>query len=128
MTSDDRSKLERTFDLPKSEDELFAQLEEKYSFSSNPDLDEITKLALTAYKDQMLDVMNTEPKFRARLLEVAQQYLNLAKDALAKNQDLKLKEEKQNQTKTPDNNSEEDEEEVIDRNELLLEVISGGKK
>ena len=127
MTSDDRTKLERTFDLPKSEDEILAELEEKYNFSDNPNLSEIVKLALTAYKDQMADVINTEPKFRARLLEVAQQYLNLAKDAIAKDQDLRLKEEKQNQDKKG-GDEPEGEEEVVDRNELLLELVEGGRK
>ena len=120
------TKLTKTFNLPETEDELLEELEEKYNFTDNPDLDEITKLALTAYKDQMADVMNMEPKFRSRALEVAQQYLNLAKDALSKNEELRLKEEKQNQTKTPV--GDEKPEGSIDRNELLLELVEGGKK
>jgi len=126
MESDNRSKLEKTFDLPGTEEELLAELEDKYRFSDNPDLDEISKLALTAYKDQMLDVMNTEPKFRARLLEVAQQYLCLAKDAIAKNEDLRLKEEKQDQSKPAPKDESSDE--IIDRNEVLLEIVKSNKK
>jgi hypothetical protein len=123
------SRLHETFDLPKSEDEFLAELEEKYNFSDNPDLDEVAKLSLTAYKDQMLDIQHIEVKYRSRALEVAQQYLNLAKDAIAKNQDIRLKEEKQNQTKDEGAGSTpQDDDGVVDRNEILLELVKGSKK
>lgn len=120
MSNDKRSKLEETLDLPASEAELIQELEEKYEFSSDPDLKEIAKLGLTAYKEQMMDIMHMEPKYRSRALEVAQQYLNLAKDALAKDEDIRLKDEKQNQGKKDDDHEEP--EEKLDRNEILMEI------
>lgn len=119
--SDKRSKLEETLDLPPSEAQLVEELEKKYEFSSDPDLKEIAKLGLTAYKEQMLDIMNMEPKYRSRALEVAQQYLNLAKDALAKDEDIRLKQEKQDQGKK-DTKDEDEEKETLDRNEVLMEI------
>ena len=115
-------KLEETFNLPSSEEELMKELEDKYSFTSNPDLNEVAKLALTAYKEQMLDIMHFEPKYRSRALEVAQQYLNLAKDALAKDQDIMIKKGKL------EPKGEEESEGGIDRNELMLHVVQGSKK
>ena len=125
MSDDDRSQLEKTFDLPQSEDELMKELEEKYKFSSNPDLSEIVKLALTAYKDQMLDIMHLEAKYRARSLEVANQFLSLAKDALAKDEDIKMKKRKE------EGNKESPEEEgdgvTVDRNEFMLSLVDNKK-
>ena len=80
--SDDRTKLEKTFNLPKSETELLDQLEEMFNFSSNPTLNEVAKMALEAYKQQMMDIMHFEPKYRSRALEVAAQYLSLANQSL----------------------------------------------
>ena len=117
--SDDRTKLEKTFNLPKSETELLDQLEEMFNFSSNPTLNEVAKMALEAYKQQMMDIMHFEPKYRSRALEVAAQYLSLAKDSLSKEEDLRLKEEKQNQSK---NEGDDGDGETIDRNEILLEL------
>jgi hypothetical protein len=122
------SRLHETFDLPKSEEEFLAELEKKYNFSDNPNLDEVAKLSLTAYKDQMLDIRHIEVKYRSRAREVAQQYLNLAKDAIAKNQDLRLKEEKQNQPKKDGGGVPQDDDGVVDRNEILLELVKGSKK
>ena len=126
MSDDGRSQLEKTFDLPQSEDELMKELEEKYKFSSNPDLSEIVKLALTAYKDQMLDIMHLEAKYRARSLEVANQYLSLAKDALAKDEDIKMKKRKE-EGKGEDNPEEEGDGVTVDRNEFMLSLVDNKK-
>jgi hypothetical protein len=125
-------KLRETFSLPKDEEELIAELEKRYEFSEDPDLKEIAKLALTAYKEQMMDVQNFEPKYRARSLEVANQYLNLAKDALAKDENLRIQREKaQNANKPKGEQLNEDEvleEEVFDRDEFMLELVKGRKE
>ena len=123
-------KLNETFNLPKSEQELVAELEKRYEFSEDPDLKEVARLALTAYKEQMLDITNFEPKYRARSLEVANQYLNLAKDALAKDEDLRLKREKQNADKKKKEGEEGEGEEGdgdFDRDDFMLKLINGGK-
>ena len=126
MSDDKRTPLEQTFNLPASEDELMKELEEKYKFSSNPDLNEIAKLALTAYKDQMMDIMSLEPKYRSRALEVANQYLNLAKDALAKDQDHLIKKGKL--PKDEGEGEEEGADEVVDRNDFMLRLVEDNKK
>lgn len=131
MSEDNRSPLEKTFNLPASEDELLKELEEKYSFSSNPDLNEVAKLALTAYKEQMLDIMALEPKYRSRALEVANQYLNLAKDAMAKDEDIQLKKRKEareNKEEGDEELSEEGNGATVDRNEFMLRLIEKNKK
>jgi len=118
-------KLIQTFDLPKDSSEMIAELENRYNHSEDPDLKEIARMALDAYKEQMLDTSNFEPKYRARNFEVAQTFLNLAKDALAKDTDLRLKEEKQNQSKSDDTPKPE---ESFDRDEFLVELKNVCKK
>lgn len=120
---DDRSKLEETLELPATDSELIRELEEKFKFSDDPDLKEIAKLALESYKSQMMDIMNFEPKYRSRALEVANQYLNLAKDALAKNEDLDIKRDKGK----PKDDEETPKESGVDRNALLLEFNKKNK-
>lgn len=120
------SKLEETFGLNASDDPLLKELEERYNFSENPNLNEVAQLALKAYKEQMLDVSNFDPKYRARNIEVAQSFLVLAKDALAKDEDLRLKEEKQNQSKKDDETPKDDE--TFDRDEFLVELKKVSKK
>ena len=117
-------KLEETFGLSPSEESMIKELEERYNYSTDPDLKEIAQLALKAYKEQMFDTSNFEPKYRARNLEVAQTFLALAKDALAKDEDLRLKAEKQNQSKNPD---KETPEAGFDRDEFLNELKKAGK-
>jgi len=126
------SKLEDTFGLPASDDPMLKELEERYNFTDNPDLNEVAQLALKAYKEQMLDIANFDAKYRARNIEVAQTFLALAKDALAKDEDLRLKEEKQNQIKTPKEDSnkkddDEDEDKPFDRDEFLVELVKKKK-
>jgi len=122
------SKLEDTFGLNASDDPLLKELEERYNFSENPNLNEVAQLALKAYKEQMLDVSNFDPKYRARNIEVAQTFLLLAKDALAKEEDLRLKEEKQNEGKKDSDDESKDKKETFDRDEFLVELKNAGKK
>ena len=126
-------KLNETFNLPESQEELVADLRKRYERSEDPDLKEIAKLSLDAYAEQMVDIKNFEPKYRARSLEVAQQYLNLAKDALAKDEDLRLKREKQeaDKKKKATDGEEEDgdgEEEVFDREDFMLQLVKGSQQ
>ena len=116
-----RTKIEDTLDLPVNESELMKELEEKYGFSSDPNLSEIAKLALTAYKDQMMDIMHFEPKYRSRALEVAQQYLTLAKDAISKEEDLRIKENKSKPSE-PGKEESGSESKTFDKNEILMEL------
>lgn len=121
------TKLEETFGLPKEESEMIAELEKRYNCSTDPNLKEIAQLALKAYKEQMLDTSNFEPKYRARNLEVAQTFLALAKDALAKDEDLRLKAEKQDQTKKPEKDKPV-EGETMNRDDFLKQVEQAGNK
>lgn len=123
---DKRSKLETTFDLSPSDDPLLEELNKRYNFTDNPNLSEVAQLALKAYKEQMLDVANFDPKYRARNIEVAQTFLALAKDALAKEEDLRLKEEKQNADTKP-KGEVEPESDTFDRDEFLVKLKKAGE-
>ena len=57
----------------------------------NAELSDITKLALEAYKQQIEILKFIEPKFRNRGFEVAQTYLNLARDSIKQDVELKQK-------------------------------------
>jgi len=116
--------LEETFNLPKSEKDIMEDLSNKYKFSEDPNLKEIVKLALTAYKEQMTDIAMIEPKYRSRALEVANQFLNLAKDALSKNKDLEIKELKA----TPKEDVPKEDTGSIDRNAFMIHAVQNTKK
>lgn len=117
-------KLEETFNLPAENSEMLAELEARYDSSDDPDLKEVARMALDAYKEIMLDVMNYDVKYKARQAEVAQTFLNLAKDALAKDRDLNLKEEKQNDSKKDD---DPEAEQTFDRDQFLVELNKKSK-
>ena len=121
------NKLEETLDLPVSDDDLLKELEERYKYSDDPDLKEVAMLALEAYKSQMIDSMNFEPKYRSRALEVARQYLDIAKDALSKKEDYEIKREK-NAPKGKDDENDNEEPKIGDRNGLLLELHKNKKE
>lgn len=120
-------KLEETFGLPSSNDPMLEELEKRYNFSENPDLPEVAQLALKAYKEMMLDISNFESKYRARNIEVAQTFLVLAKDALAKDEDLILKREKQDQINSKKEKPDE-EEKPFDRDDFIKKLQSAGKQ
>lgn len=119
-------KLEQTFNLPTENSDILAELEARYSASDDPDLKEVARLALDAYKEIMIDIVNYDVKYKARQAEVAQTFLNLAKDALAKNIDLNLKEQKLNQGKKEE--EDPDKENTFDRDKFLVELQRVGKK
>lgn len=122
--------LDKFFGLPSREDEGDEYSSEIYEIiiSENPDLDEVTKLALNAYKEQMENVQHVEPKYRQRYLEVAQQYLNLAMQSLAKNEELKQKREKleNDLNKNKKDNDESNGKTGMSR-KALLEVVRNKK-
>ena len=95
----------------------------------DPVLGDVVRLALEAYKDQMQNIQFMEPKYRARALEVAQQYLNLAKDALSKKEDLRQKDIKLNSLAKGKNEGgleENDNQPTIKKSEIF-KMIKGGK-
>lgn len=91
-----RHPLDDTFDTLEGTD--FDDLKFLEEIPDDPTLDTIIKLSLKAYKEQMQDIVMVEPKNRARYLEVAEKFLNQAKDALSKKEQITLAREK---LKTP---------------------------
>lgn len=61
---------------------------------NDADLDDVTKLALQSYKEQMENLQHIDAKYHARMLEVAALYLNIAKESLAKKTELNQKQKK----------------------------------
>jgi hypothetical protein len=118
--------LDTFFGIPPREDGEYAPELFEIEISDNPDLAEITKLALQAYKEQMENVQHIEPKYRQRYLEVAQQYLSLAKDALAKQEELKQKREKLDSDLNKKDKPEESQITGMTR-KALLEVVKNSK-
>ena len=119
-------KLTSLFDLPaySSEDE-HGNPQFKIEIPENATLDDITKLALTTFSDQMMDAINVEPKYRQRYLEVCQQYLHLAKDSVAKRDELKLKQAELEYKKSKDLPSDEKTSSAgIDRMSLLEQLYN----
>lgn len=120
--------LDKFFNLPSREGEDDAYDPEIYEIdiSDDPDLDEVIKLALQAYKEQMENVQHIEAKYRQRYLEVAQQYLSLAKDALAKNEELRQKREKLESDLGKKDEGEDQPKKGMTR-KALLEVVKNSK-
>jgi len=94
-------------------------------------LDKIIELSLAAYEEQMTDIAHMEAKHRAAYLAVAEKFLQTAKDAMYKKEQIKLQREKMllssknQQKKSPEQaasdtgNDEQDDEPVLSREELL---------
>lgn len=59
-------------------------------------LDLIIDLALRTYKEQMDDMVHIEPKNRLKYLEIAERFLNQAKDAMYKKDYLRMQRERKN--------------------------------
>lgn len=89
--------LDKAFDVP--DDRLIDDSNTDIEIPEDPNLDTIISLSLKAYKEQMEDIIMIEPKNRARYLEVAERFLDQAKDAMAKKEQLRLQREKQAQSK-----------------------------
>jgi len=119
--------LEETFNIKPASVEVLEEQFAHLDIPENPELDDITRLALEAYRDQMKDIMCMEPKYRSRALEVAQTYLNLAKESLTKNEELTQKREKLDKDLGKDKEGEEDEEESFSRKSLLMEIDNSRK-
>ena len=60
----------------------------------DPNLDTIITFALRAYKEQMEDIVLIEPKNRIRYLEIAERFLEEAKDAMYKKEQIRIAREK----------------------------------
>ena len=91
--------LDKAFDVP--DDRLIDDSNTDIEIPEDPTLDTIISLSLKAYKEQMEDIIMIEPKNRARYLEVAERFLDQAKDAMAKKEQLRLQREKQSNAKQP---------------------------
>lgn len=81
-------KLANTFDLPV---ELNAHREALASIDipESPTLDDIARISLEVFKHSMLATKDLPAVYVPRSLEVSKAYLDLAKDAIAKNEALK---------------------------------------
>jgi hypothetical protein len=115
--------LDKAFDVP--DDRLIDDSIESIVIPEDPNLDTIISLCLKAYKDQMEDIIMIEPKNRARYLEVAEKFLNQAKDAIAKKEQLALMREKQKgaaktSAETPSSDSTE-QPSSVSRHDLLAQ-------
>lgn len=118
-------KLHETFNLDpegyddESEDEVEGSLQFPYEdIPTELSLDDITYMAVHSYREQLKDINEMPVKHRQRALEVAHNYLSLAKDSIYRREDLELKATKKNGTKSI--NTEEDDEssgKKIDREE-----------
>lgn len=89
----------------------------------DPTLDTIIELSLSAYKEQMEVIGLVEPKNRIKYLEVAERFLNQAKDAMAKKENIILQRDKFYKTNSKGKNLlegkvVEDDEKKFDRNSL----------
>lgn len=88
----------------------------------DPTLDTIIELSLSAYKEQMEVIGLVEPKNRVKYLEVAERFLNQAKDAMAKKENLTIQRDKLYKANTKPKGILEgevvDDEKKFDRNSL----------
>lgn len=83
--------LDKEFNIESEySDEDFSPIE----IPNDPSLDTIIELSLSAYKEQMEVIGLVEPKNRVKYLEVAERFLNQAKDAMAKKENLTLQRDK----------------------------------
>lgn len=130
MTSQ-KSPLSKTFDLS-SENDLETLSEFlAVEVPDDPNLKDIAKLALEAYKEQLKIVNMIEPKYRARYLEVAKGFLDTAKESLASLEDVQIKNDKLTLDRSkafPDKDKKENSERKFDRKELLTELDQARRK
>lgn len=81
--------LDHTFQVD-SEHQIEIDNSGSIEVPTDPGLDDVIQYALRAYKDQM-DLMElVEPKNRLRAYETAEKYLNQAKDAIHKKEQLAI--------------------------------------
>lgn len=105
MNFDDHP-LNKAFNVDSTEAGEEAQVEfgsYRVELKANPEetgLEDIIKYAMHAYKQQMEDLDHIEPKNRLKALEIAERFLNQAKDASDKLEKIKLQKQKfESQTK-----------------------------
>lgn len=124
--------LDNVFDTQEKSD-LEELIGEQIEIPDDPSLKEIVSLALQQYKKLIMDSNLCEPEDKQRLLKLAEDYLSLAKDALYKEGDLTIKNNRagsQKGTQEPKEQiltEEGGEEKKFSRHEAY-EVIEGSKK
>ena len=111
---------------PEQLDEEFIQ---ETDIPEEAQLVDIIKMSLKVYKEIIDDIQFVEVKHKPRHLDVAEKYLNQAKDAIYKREQLLLNREKfESSKKDKDNKSNQEdsiEGKTFDRKELLKEISKG---
>ena len=125
--SDKKHPLDEVFEMDSGVDEFEDDLFD-LTIPENPTLDDITKLALNAYKDAMGDMIHMEVKYKARNREVTQRYLEIARDALAKKEDIVLRDRKLDMDENKKGKKEENTGGGMKRADVLKIVKEAGKK
>lgn len=122
MTQDEQ--LHNTFNLDPDEHEGYEEENAGIEFPmedipAHLDLDTIAYMAVHSYKQQLQDINELPLKQRQRALEVAQNYLSLAKDSIHKRDDLEIKALSKKSPKQINTNDDDEESEskTISRNE-----------
>lgn len=118
--------LNETFDLPETEsiEDLKRIFGEEVKIPDDPNLKTIVELALKQYKELITSASLMEPSDRAKMIDQAKEFLDLAKDAMHKESDLEIKYNKaiQGKIKNKKNNAlPDDNERTIERKELCRE-------
>lgn len=123
MSDDTRHPLDDVFKIDHGssydEDDKESLFSADVNVPKNPELaslDDIIRLALSAYEQQMKDVSFIEPKHRTKYYEVCERFLNQAKDAMVKREQLK---QKASQTKEKNKENPKDESNGVKTNELF---------
>lgn len=85
--------LHKTFNLeqPKDSEENESSVFPYDDIPEHLTLDDIAHMATYAYREQVKDAQNIPTKNRPRAMEVAKNYLDLAKDAVHKRDDHEIK-------------------------------------
>lgn len=122
--SDYKDKFSETFNMNEMDEATRREIVgiiNQIEITEDPTLQEIAVMALESYKMQMMDIANIEPKFRSRALEVAQMFLTVAKDAVAKKNDNEFKHKKLD-AELEDENEDENENTGSDKDAILMEL------
>ena len=105
--------------------------------ASDAEMDELSDLAKSSFKDMMDLAMNVEPRFSGPILQSASTLLGHAITAKMAKMDKKLKMVElqikkarvdQNESKDPASHAVEGKGMVLDRNELLKSILAANKK
>lgn len=120
--------LSETLDMNPDNIDEDEEFKNRTDIPEEAELNDVIKLALKVYRELMDDIEYIAPKNRVKHLEVAERYLNQAKDAMYKKEQILLSREKFEASKkgkdsdkdTSNDNGEE--EKKFDRKSLLAEV------